>query len=138
MITVTVDASISLALVLRDEDPTVIRGLLEAAVAGDVMLVTAPHWPLEVGNGLLGAVRRRRIASGDAERAYARLLGLPIVLRPHVPYEDILARAAIDELSAYDAAYLAIAIRDGSSLATSDRRLAAAAAVHRLLFTPRP
>jgi hypothetical protein len=85
-------------MVLRDEDPTAFRGLLEAAVAGDVMLATAPHWPLEVGNGLLGAVRRRRIALGDAERAYVRLLDLPIVVRPHVPFEDILARAATDEL----------------------------------------
>jgi predicted nucleic acid-binding protein len=123
-------------MVLRDEDPTAFRGLLEAAVAGDVMLATAPHWPLEVGNGLLGAVRRRRIGLGDAERAYVRLLDLPIVVRPHVPFEDILARAATDELSVYDAAYLALAIRDRSSLATTDRRLAAAAAVHRLLFAP--
>lgn len=95
-------------MVLRDEDPTAFRGLLEAAVAGD----------------------------GDAERAYVRLLDLPIVVRPHVPFEDILARAATDELSVYDAAYLALAIRDRSSLATTDRRLAAAAAVHRLLFAP--
>jgi predicted nucleic acid-binding protein len=135
LITVTVDASISLGLVLRDEDPVAFRGLLEAAVTGDVLLVTAPHWPLEVGNGLLGAVRRKRIGMGDAERAYARLLGLPIVVRPHVPFEDVLARAATDELSVYDAAYLSIAIRDRSSLATTDRRLAAAAAVHGLLFT---
>ena len=69
MITITVDASISLGLVLRDEDPAAFRGLLEAAVAGDVMLVTAPHWPLEVGSGHLGAVRRKRIGMGDAERA---------------------------------------------------------------------
>jgi predicted nucleic acid-binding protein len=75
---------------------------------------------------------------GDATRAYTRLLGLPIVVRPHAPFEDVLARAATDELSVYDAAYLSIAIRDRSSLATTDRRLAAAAAIHGLLFAPHP
>ncbi len=136
MTTVTVDASVSLSLVLRDENPTPFRDLLEAAIAGDVLLVTAPHWPLEVGNGILGAVRRRRLSLADAQRADSRLLEHPIVVRPHLPFEELLARAATDELSVHDAAYLAIAIRDGARLATTDRRLANAAASHRLLFAP--
>lgn len=56
-----------------------------------------------------------------------RLNQLP--LRQMGPDDDhaVLTLARVRELSAYDAAYLALAITEGAALATLDRKLAAAA-----------
>lgn len=87
-------------------------------------------WPVEVANGLLVAERRRRIHPERSASVLGELRTLPIqVARP--PDEAIvdatLAVARYYNLTAYDAAYLELAIRERAPLATLDDRLAAAA-----------
>lgn len=86
--------------------------------------------PLEVANGLLTAERRSRISASEATRAGRLLLALPIVVDPVERSRALgetrrVARAR--GLSAYDAAYLELALRLGLPLATLDGELRNAA-----------
>ena len=86
-------------------------------------------WSLEIANILVKAERRARI---DA-RGIAEFLGLVDELAIAADADTharatgaILALARAENLSAYDAAYLELALREGRELATRDRGLAAA------------
>jgi predicted nucleic acid-binding protein len=87
-------------------------------------------WPLEVVNVLLVAERRRRLGGGDVIRFLDLLGGLPIVVDGPVSIPDLAVLLALGRehrLSAYDAAYLHLAMRECLPLATHDRALRAAA-----------
>jgi predicted nucleic acid-binding protein len=124
-----VDASVTLAWCFSDE----------ASDAADEALGRLEHdqaiapaiWPLEVANGLRTAERRGRLELADLPRIRDLLLSLPVQV------EGVELRTALGEvtemarsldLTAYDAAYLALAARLGLSLATVDDRLRRAAA----------
>ncbi len=81
----------------------------------------------EVRSLALTAERRARLAPGEAALALRRLRQLP--LEDAEPGEDavVLALAKTHRLSAYDAAFLALARERILPLATLDRRLAQAA-----------
>ena len=83
-------------------------------------------WLLEMGNLLLNAQRRKRIA--DAKRR--ELVAAASVLRLRVDREPVSmvaldALAARHKLTAYDAAYLELALRRQLALATLDAALVA-------------
>ena len=91
-------------------------------------------WFYEVGNGLLMAHRRKRITFDQIDGFLTRLKALPIDAAEQVPSEvlELPAIAQKHSLTNYDAAYLALAMRFGLPLATTDadlRRAAAAAGV---------
>ena len=87
-------------------------------------------WWLETANGLLMSERRRRSTQAGVARALQAYQDLPVITddRP-VPLAagDLLALARQYQLTVYDAAYLELALRRGSSLATADLKLAKAA-----------
>jgi predicted nucleic acid-binding protein len=92
--------------------------------------VVPVHWPLEVANALLMAVRRARIDAGFRDAALRDLAALPIVLDPETSsraWHDTLRLADAHRLTAYDAAYLELAHRRALPLATLDAELRAAA-----------
>ncbi len=87
-------------------------------------------WPLEVGNVLLVAERRKRLAEADTVRFLALLSGLPIIVEQETPdrmMREIVALAREHSLSTYDASYLDLAMRRGLSIATIDTGLIKAA-----------
>ena len=81
----------------------------------------------EVANALAGYVRGGALSARRAARALVRLMALPIELvssrQVAVP---ALSVALGRGLSAYDAAYIAVAEEVGATLVTADRRLAEA------------
>lgn len=100
-----------------------------------VQAVAPALWPFEVANVLNAAERRGRINAGEQAEFLERLRLLPIAIE-HRPAtwlaQQILPLARTHRLSAYDAAYLELAIREGLPLATLDddlRRAAPAAGV---------
>ncbi len=126
---IVLDASAIAAWCFEDESDPAADALLDR-VATDSATVPG-LWVFEVANLLAGAERRGRI---DAARAstFLELLGaLPITVDPR-PAADLplplLAIARGTGLTAYDAAYLELALRTGATLATRDARLRAAAA----------
>ena len=117
-----VDASVILEALLMTPDGAAIGGRLFASGA----TLHAPHLlDIEVAQVLRRLVRLGRL---DAERgriALADLAEFPIRRYPHA---ELLPRlwSLRDNLSAYDAAYIALAELLDAPLFTRDRRLAAA------------
>lgn len=92
----------------------------------DVAVVPA-LWVYEVSNVTSLAVRNGRITNADAAQFLTSLNDLPIELEPLRHRREVLsALAAVSKrysLTAYDAAYLEIALRRNLPVATLDRRL---------------
>lgn len=122
------DASMTMAWCFADEATpytTAVRRSLADATA------LAPSiWPLEVANVLLIAERRGRLTDVETQELVAFLHTLPVevvsVPLEHV-FQDILALARAHNLTSYDAAYLALALRENLPLASLDNRLCTAA-----------
>jgi predicted nucleic acid-binding protein len=127
------DASLTLQWFLEDEADrkyslSVLSSLSEKQAVVPVL------WFYEVGNGLLMAYRRKRIAQDQIAGFLTRLKNLPIEAAPQVPVEilNLPALAQTHSLTNYDAAYLSLALRLQLPLATTDaalRQAASAAAV---------
>ncbi len=120
------DASVAAAWVLPDEDAAVAEHALDR-LGAETAKVPAVFWH-ELRNLLLSAERRGRIDGGHADASMARLRRLPIVCPSDTDDREVMALARAHRLSAYDASYLALAIRESCALASLDRRLNAAAA----------
>lgn len=124
------DASLALQWFLEDEADrkyslSVLSSLSEKQAVVPVL------WFYEVGNGLLMAYRRKRIAQDQIDGFLTRLKNLPIQAAPQAPIEllDLPALAQTHSLTNYDAAYLSLALRLQLPLATTDAALRRAATV---------
>ena len=86
-------------------------------------------WFYEVGNGLVMAYRRKRIAFDQIDGFLTRLKNLPIDAAQQSPFEilELPIIANTCGLTNYDAAYLALAMRFHLPLATNDSNLRKAA-----------
>lgn len=92
-------------------------------------------WPLEVGNVLLVAERKKRLSPAASDQFIALLFELPIIVEPEPPdrmIREIFALARKNQISTYDASYLDLAIKRGIPIATLDDRLIAAAKQNRV------
>ncbi|MEW5709598.1 MAG: type II toxin-antitoxin system VapC family toxin [Pseudomonadota bacterium] len=120
------DCSVTMAWMFRDEATDRTEALRDALVTE--LAVVPELWPIEVANVLLVATRRGRLAEDDWRRIFADLGALPIEVDPSTSNRalQILDLAHRHGISAYDAAYLELALRMQLPLATLDRKLAAA------------
>jgi predicted nucleic acid-binding protein len=125
---VVVDASVALKWVFDDEDAvTQAVALRNDAIDGRFGLVAPSLWLYEVTNGLASAERRGRMDVRIGRRSLGHLMGLGIELvdpEPEATYEKAVAYG----LSAYDAAYVALAGALETSLWSGDRGLCNAVA----------
>jgi predicted nucleic acid-binding protein len=122
-----VDASVSAAWFLPDEATPATEAALQATATHDIWVPAL--WLLEVGNLLLSAQRRKRITADKRRELAAAAAALRIkVDREPLTITTLDELAARFGLSAYDAAYLELAIRRGLPLATQDEALVAAMA----------
>ena len=88
-------------------------------------------WPLEVANTVVMGERRKRSTPAQAATWLGLLSVLPIVVDGETTaraWSETLGLARAHNLSAYDAAYLELAMRRGLPIATLDDKLKAAAA----------
>ncbi len=124
--TFVADASVAAAWVLPDEEAAIADLALER-LGKEAAKVPDAFWD-ELRNLLLSAERRGRIDARHADASMARLRRLRIQ-RAGDGRDDraVMALARIHRLTAYDASYLALAIREGCALASLDRRLNEAA-----------
>jgi predicted nucleic acid-binding protein len=123
------DASLALQWFLEDEADRKYSLAVLASLSEKRALVPM-LWFYEVGNGLLMAYRRKRIALDQIDGFLVRLKALPIQAAQQTPAEilELPALAQVRGLTNYDAAYLAVAQRFGLPLATTDKDLRSAAA----------
>ncbi|MGB8701305.1 MAG: type II toxin-antitoxin system VapC family toxin [Thermosynechococcaceae cyanobacterium] len=122
------DCSVSLSWCFEDEANPYADSVLDALQDSSALVPSL--WAFEAANALLVAERRNRISSAQSIRAIALLQALPIFtdeVSPHQSMTATLSLARSHGLSAYDAAYLELALREGLALATLDKRLELAA-----------
>jgi len=122
------DVSVAAKWFLRDERDEVAVALLEQVAAGGAYVPALFRW--EIQNVLLGAERASRIEPDDVEAALDALRDLPITVES--PGERIFSGSELQlarhyDLTAYDAAYLALAAGRRLPLATLDASLMHAA-----------
>jgi len=121
------DASVSGSWCLKDETNAAADALLESLPAVEMNVPSL--WIVEMANLLVVAERRARISASDAESAMEMLTRLPVRVNATELASGKLLRALSiqNDISAYDASYLELALRLKAPLATMDRSLAAAA-----------
>jgi predicted nucleic acid-binding protein len=122
------DCSLTMAWYFKDESnayATAVRKALSESGA-----VVPALWPLEVANILVLGERHQRSTAAEASK-WLNFLGLlPIRVDKETEaraWSDILHVARSYDLSAYDAAYLELALRLGMPLASLDDQLKTAA-----------
>lgn len=122
------DASIALKWFLEDETDRRYSLEVLSSLSEDSAIVPI-LWFYEVGNGLLMAHRRKRISSDQIENFLIHLKTLPIEVAQQFSPEilELPALAKAHNLTIYDAAYLALAIKSDLALATNDNALRKAA-----------
>ncbi|MBY3347374.1 type II toxin-antitoxin system VapC family toxin [Rhizobium laguerreae] len=126
-----VDASVAAAWLLADEESRTAEEALSFLETEDA-LVPDLFWH-EMRNILLTA-ERRKLISNDVLACLMRLTSLPLRTVSSEDHLPILRLAGKYQLSAYDAAYLALAVAENVSLATLDAGLERAASAESLTF----
>ena len=121
-----IDSSVAAVWFLPDEHSDVADAVMDALLrktgcAPDLLR----H---EVRSVLLVAERRKRIGSDLVLASLTRLHLLPITIADAGDDALVVSLARAHQLTAYDAAYLALAITQGIPLATLDKKLQQAAA----------
>jgi predicted nucleic acid-binding protein len=129
MASFVIDASATLPWCFDDEATVYTEGLLNRCAAGEEVMV-ASVWPLEITNGLLYAQRRGRVTAERVEQFLTQILRFRIQVEPFTTQQavrDVRQLAQTHQLTAYDAAYLELALRFQLPLATLDTELITAA-----------
>jgi predicted nucleic acid-binding protein len=123
-----VDNSVVMAWLFEDEISAYADHILDQLP--DLNLLVPAIWSLEANNVLLVAEKRGKLSNEDIYHFVNLLMQLPI----EVVVEDyrrsmqrILALGKSNEICAYDAAYLDLAIQNVCPLATLDNKLIEAA-----------
>jgi predicted nucleic acid-binding protein len=116
---IVVDAGVVTAALVDDGD---VGAAARAALVDDVHWMAPAHLLVEVVSAVRGLVLGRKVSArrgGDAIRA------LPDLAVDIVDPADLVERmwALRDNVSPYDAAYVAVAEREGCDLVTTDRAL---------------
>jgi len=123
-----VDNSVVMAWCFEDEVNAYTEAVLDRL--RETEAVVPAIWPLEVANVLLLAERHRRLTEAQTTHFVELLKGLPIRVEESDitgALSSILSVGRSHGLSAYDAAYLELAARQGLPLASQDARLRTAA-----------
>jgi len=132
------DCSVTMAWCFDDEATPYTDGVRDSLA--ELRAVVPSLWPLEVANAAVVGERRKRLDEARSRRFIVLLEALPIVVDDETAaraFRDVIHLARAYQLSAYDAAYLELAVRRGLPLACLDGKLkAAAASAGVALFNP--
>ena len=124
--TFVLDSSVALSWCFQDEVSAATLQIRERLSAERAVVPSL--WLLEVANVLALGIRRGRLTAETAAEFADLLVGLPIdVADPERRLTDLMGLANEHALTAYDAAYLQVAVARGLPLATLDATLAEAA-----------
>jgi predicted nucleic acid-binding protein len=122
------DCSMTMAWLFEDEAAPHVADVLASLEIQDAVVPCI--WPIEVANVLTVCERKGRVSVAEVASFLEMLKSLPVVIDDQAPrraFGDILALARTHQLTAYDAAYLELALRSGCPLASLDDALNRAA-----------
>lgn len=114
---IVIDTSAIVAVLLSEPER---RALVRVTFGADLVAPSSVHW--EIGNALSAAMKRRRIAAPDAQRALTAYAAIPIRFI-EVDLALSLELAAEHALYAYDAYLLTCALQQRAPLLTLDAAL---------------
>ncbi len=119
------DASVVLTWCFPDENTALARHVADKLKHGDTALAPS-FWPHEVLNALLVGEKRKRISKELVQSFLGDLAALPVQLEQSpagAVFDRIQLFSRKHGLTAYDAAYLDLALESGLPLATLDEDL---------------
>lgn len=122
------DASVVLTWCFPDENAAIAQHVADMFKQGDIAIAPS-FWPHEVLNALLVGEKRKRISKKLVQSFLEDLATLPIVLEQFpvtTVFDRVQELSRAQGLTAYDAAYLDLALVSGLPLATLDEDLARA------------
>ena len=125
---IVLDASLMIARILNESHAGVGDDLYDILNANQILVPS--HWPIEIANALHTNIRRGRIMREDVDDIVRFLAKFQLTIAAPAPLAEIgpLTKfAATYALTAYDAAYVQIALELGGQLATLDRDMRAIA-----------
>ena len=128
MTRLVLDASIAMSWCFPDEENPYARTVLRKLREGEAVVPSI--WPLEIANALVVSERRGRLKFGEDSEFLTLVQGLEIEIDAQTSaqaFGETLSLARRHALSAYDAAFLELALREGLPLATLDSALRKAA-----------
>jgi len=122
---IVIDASVVLKWYLSDEEHgEKALDILDGHVSDHFSLHAPALLEFEVANGLTIAKRRARVGNNDVLKAMDGFTGLGIELYPLLPlFRKVLDYSDKYNISAYDAAYVALANDLKCNVVTADKRL---------------
>lgn len=125
MIRLVLDCSIAMTWGFEDETHPLADKVLEILdTTGEAVVPSL--WYLEIANALLVSERRGRLTLADTRRFLTLLDAVSISVDEEQTSETMVSVMALGRehgVSAYDAAYLELAMREGLPLATLDARM---------------
>ena len=120
-----VDCSVAASWALPDEMSDLSdQALVMCAKNGAVV---PPIFWFELRNTMIVNERKGRISEEETSEGLAALEELPLAIDHDTSADHLMSLARRHRLSAYDAAYVELALRLGATLVTLDRDMAAAA-----------
>ncbi len=125
---IVLDASVAMVWCYPDEHEDYAYAVLDRLE--NTVAVVPSSWRIEVANALLMGERRSRLSHADVKRFFELLNTLAIRIDSETAlraFGETLALGRAHKLTAYDAAYLELAMRENLALATLDDPLKRAA-----------
>jgi predicted nucleic acid-binding protein len=121
-----IDASLVVPLALRDGRAPAVQALLKTWIAADDELHAPALLPYEVASGLTRAVVAGHLMMKLLPTAWQSVMSLPVIYHPLGPDGEAAVTIArrLERHSAYDAAYIALALALGTEVWTFDGKLA--------------
>lgn len=125
---IVLDASILIARILSEHHSGLSEDLFTLLDTSEIIVPS--HWPTEIANALRTNIRRGRITDTDLDAIVGFLARLHVTVASALQISDVIpiTRFASEQsLTAYDAAYVQIALAHGGELATVDQAMRACA-----------
>jgi predicted nucleic acid-binding protein len=125
---IVLDASLFIAHILGESTIAVDSSIFDT-LKGDRVTVPA-HWSVEVASALTNNARRGRLSQADITLILKQIDAYDIEFAEPLPVEELsnlIAFATDQQLTAYDAAYVVLALGLGAKLATLDNAMRRAA-----------
>lgn len=125
---IVVDASLMIAHVLGETTLAAEANVIETLKTEQ--LLAPAHWIVEISNALARNVRRQRVSSEDVELILREIAEYAIEVVQPTPIDQVfnlISFASAHELTAYDAAYVMLALTAKAKRATLDQAMRRAA-----------